>query len=82
MKLTRQPWIVISALALIVAVGGWLRFQVATNDLLWLDELHTGWVVDAPAFSDIASRAADGNQTPVYFWITRLLIQLPIQHIP
>lgn len=79
MKLTRQPWIVISALALIVAVGGWLRFQVATNDLLWLDELHTGWVVDAPAFSDIASRAADGNQTPVYFWITRLLIQLPIQ---
>ncbi len=79
MKLTRQPWIVISALALIVAVGGWLRFQVATNDLLWLDELHTGWVVDAPSFSDIASRAADGNQTPIFFWITHLLIQLPIQ---
>ena len=79
MKLTRQPWITISALALIVAVGGWLRFEVATQDLLWLDELHTGWVVDAPVFSNIASRAADGNQTPVFFWITYLLIQLPIR---
>ncbi len=56
-----------------------MRFQVASHDLLWLDELHTGWVVDAPGFSDIASRASDGNQTPFFFWITYLLIQLPIQ---
>ncbi len=79
MKLTRQPWITLSAFAFIVVIGGWLRFQVATHDFLWLDELHTGWVVDAPAFSDITSRASDGNQTPFFFWITYLLIQLPIQ---
>lgn len=79
MKLTRPPWITIAAFAFIVAAGGWLRFQVASHDLLWLDELHTGWVVDASGFSDIASRASDGNQTPFFFWITYLLIQLPIQ---
>jgi hypothetical protein len=78
-KLTRQPWITLSVFAFIVAIGGWLRFQVATHDFLWLDELHTGWVVDAPAFSDITSRASDGNQTPFFFWITYLFIQLPIQ---
>lgn len=79
MKLTRLPWIAISALALIAAVGGWLRYEIATQDMLWLDELHTGWVVEAPTLTDIAARAADGNQTPVFFWITYLLIQLPIQ---
>ena len=79
MKSTLQPWIAVSALALVAAVGGWLRFQIATQDLLWLDELHTGWVVDAPSWSDVATRAADGNQTPVFFWLTRCFVQLPIQ---
>lgn len=79
MKLTCPPWIAIFALALIAAAGGWLRYEIATQDLLWLDELHTGWVVQAPKLIDIAARAADGNQTPIFFWITYLLIQLPIQ---
>jgi hypothetical protein len=46
------------------------------NESLWLDELHTAWVVvDGP--SDIVARAHIGNQSPLYFylpWITTSLL--------
>ncbi|PQO47807.1 hypothetical protein C5Y93_01835 [Blastopirellula marina] len=34
---------------------------------LWVDELHTAWVV-ADGISDIPQRAAMGNQSPLYFF--------------
>jgi hypothetical protein len=53
-----------------------LRCEVALNDPLWLDELHTVWTSGADlesGWSDVSPRAAAGNQTPLYFWIQYLL---------
>ncbi len=56
------PWLL---LALILCCAAFLRL-VQVNESLWLDELHTAWTVaDAPG--EIASRAAIGNHSPVYF---------------
>jgi hypothetical protein len=40
------------------------------QESLWLDELHTAWVV-AGKWSDIESRAHIGNQSPLYFYVVR-----------
>lgn len=53
-----------------------LSFSVRSIDIgrgLWLDELHTSWVV-ADDFSDIGSRAVAGNQAPLYFWICKICV--------
>ena len=42
------------------------------RESLWLDELHTAWTV-AEGWSDVAWRAAIGNQSPLYFWIVALV---------
>ena len=39
----------------------------ASTESLWLDELHTSWAVSG-AWSDVASRARQGNQSPLFFW--------------
>ncbi len=39
----------------------------ASTESLWVDELHTSWTV-AGDFSDVASRARAGNQSPLFFW--------------
>ena len=54
--------------------GAWLRFEICHSDSVWLDELHTGWVIDAP-FSDIWERATSGNQTPLYFYLSKLGVE-------
>ena len=51
-----------------------LRFTVA-GESLWLDELHTAWVVDG-ALVDVAPRAAWGNQAPLYFWLSWPVVKL------
>ncbi|MFN0017118.1 MAG: glycosyltransferase family 39 protein [Pirellulaceae bacterium] len=61
-------------LAIITALAALLRlWQI--NESLWVDELHTSWCVQGSIF-DVAPRAAEGNQSPLYFWlvwgITRL----------
>jgi hypothetical protein len=45
----------------------WIRvWQI--RESLWLDELHTAWVISgSPA--EIAQRARIGNQSPFYFWL-------------
>jgi len=51
-----------------VAVAGlafWLRV-VQIGESLWLDELHTSWVV-ADGAQQLAPRSAVGNQSPAYF---------------
>jgi len=37
------------------------------DDPLWLDELHTSWVAGS-GLSEVAPRAAIGNQPPLYFY--------------
>jgi hypothetical protein len=53
------------------AVLRWATFEQS----LWLDELHTSWVV-AGGWRDIAPRAAAGNQGPVYFYLVWIVSQL------
>ena len=50
----------------VLAAG--LRLFVMTEPL-WVDELHTAWVVDAD-LHQVSRRAAAGNQAPLYFWVT------------
>lgn len=64
-------WVIIG---LVFAVGCWIRFKIATGELLWLDELHTGWVVDG-SFQQMLTRSAQGNQAPAFFALTWSLIQ-------
>lgn len=65
----RPPWITLSVVALLAVLAGWLRGSIAGSEGLWLDELHTGWCV-SDSGSLVVTRAADGNQTPFFFWLT------------
>ena len=49
------------------------------RESLWLDELHTSWVV-AGRLSDVAWRAAAGNQSPLYFYLLWGEVQVLGQH--
>lgn len=49
-----------------VALGVWLRVRRA-DDSLWLDELHTAWVVEGQG-SELVARAALGNQSPLFYF--------------
>lgn len=51
-----------------------LRWMISLNEPLWIDELHTAWSVDGP-LDVVAGRAAEGNQTPLYFWVEWLVCQ-------
>ena len=62
-------WPTILVVASLAAVGGFVRYLIAANELLWLDELHTSWVVNA-SLTEVLQRAASGNQSPVFFWLT------------
>ncbi|MCC6510891.1 MAG: hypothetical protein IT423_17450 [Pirellulaceae bacterium] len=46
---------------------GWLTAWFSLGESLWLDELHTTWCVSG-SFGEVQSRAAIGNQLPLYFW--------------
>jgi hypothetical protein len=58
-------------LATVVAVGLWLRSS-NLGDSLWLDELQTDWATGSD-FGQVAERAAQGNQPPLYFWLIWLV---------
>ena len=63
-----------SVIALVLATGCWIRWKIATGELLWLDELHTGWVVGG-SFEQALTRSAQGNQTPLFFGLVWSAIQ-------
>ena len=63
------PLLAISLLTLITALAAVLRAW-QTNESLWIDELHTSWVVSDDADS-IAGRAAVGNQSPLFFYVVK-----------
>lgn len=52
-------------LAAVVGLAFWLRIGQATESL-WLDELHTSWVV-ADGVQPLVPRATIGNYSPAYF---------------
>ena len=56
-------------IAIITLLGGLVRWLIAATDPMWLDELHTSWVV-AGELGDVYQRAQIGNQTPLFFWLT------------
>lgn len=69
------PWttlVVIASIAILTVV---LRLLVANGEPVWLDELHTSWAVNG-SIQEVAGRAADGNQPPLYFWLTWIPVQL------
>jgi mannosyltransferase len=53
--------------AFLVSVVAWVLRFPSCGESLWVDELHTAWVV-AGSLRDVSARAALGNQTPWYFW--------------
>lgn len=40
---------------------------LAATESLWVDELHSSWAVSG-SLADVAGRARQGNQSPLYFW--------------
>ena len=52
-------------LAAVVGLAFWLRIG-QVSESLWLDELHTAWVV-ADGAEQLVPRAAAGNHSPAYF---------------
>ncbi|HUE74601.1 MAG TPA: glycosyltransferase family 39 protein [Pirellulaceae bacterium] len=66
-------WRLVS-LAAITALAAFLRLWQA-GESLWIDELHTSWVVSG-TLDDVLPRAAMGNQSPLYFWGMWLLVQV------
>ena len=63
------------AIGVPLVAGVAVRLVVAGNDPLWIDELHTAWVVEG-TLGEVADRAAAGNQSPLYFWIAWGICQL------
>lgn len=64
------------ALVLFVLVIAALLRVPALPESLWVDELHTAWVVE-DGLGEIASRARMGNQSPFYFyavWPLRVIL--------
>jgi hypothetical protein len=60
----------LGAAALVTIFAAVLRMS-GSGDSLWLDELHTAWVV-ADDLRDIPARAKLGNQSALYFYLPRM----------
>ena len=67
------PSLPITAISLLIAILGLVLRLDASRDDLWVDELHTAWVVDG-AWTELPSRAGIGNQPPLYFAIVKVVI--------
>ncbi len=57
---------VFALVAVACLAGRWPAMQAS----LWVDELHTSWVV-ADGWQDVVGRAHQGNQSPFYFLLLR-----------
>ncbi len=64
----------LAVLAVLVVVGAALRIWQA-RESLWLDELHTAWCA-LGSLAEVAPRATIGNQSPLFFWLVWLLVQV------
>ncbi|MEM9940523.1 MAG: hypothetical protein AAF939_02960 [Planctomycetota bacterium] len=59
-------------LGFIVVAAMALRCFHAFTEPIWLDELHTSWVIDG-SLNEVLDRSILGNQMPLYFWICWLV---------
>lgn len=66
--MTGAIFLLVMLLALVLRLDGF-------RDDLWADELHTAWVADG-SWSELISRAAIGNQPPLYFAVVKLVTQI------
>ena len=65
-------WVWPLLVGLATAFAALLRFSHGGHSL-WVDELHTGWVVLGP-WHALVQRAALGNHGPVYFAAVKLMV--------
>jgi mannosyltransferase len=72
--LASTHWPARISLAAILVAGAAMRVWQA-RESLWLDELHTAWTTGG-SWVDVAPRAAIGNQSPLFFWLEWLLVQV------
>jgi len=63
------------AAALVVSLAAAVLRIWPIRESLWIDELHTAWCA-VGALDEVASRAAIGNQSPLYFWFQWLLVRV------
>jgi hypothetical protein len=63
----------VTVLAVLVVLGAALRIWQA-GESLWLDELHTAWCA-LGTLADVAPRAAIGNHSSLFFWLSWLAVQ-------
>jgi len=66
-------WIVLAA---ILAVAAWLRVCNLGTFSLWLDEVFTMTIANAPLAQTLAASAADAENVPMYAVITNIGIKL------
>ncbi|MFT5299458.1 MAG: hypothetical protein ACI814_000231 [Mariniblastus sp.] len=71
-----RPHLAVLFAILVLAVSAFaIRYSVASSEQFWLDELHTSWVVQGD-WSGLSSRAADGNQQPIFFMLVAGMVAL------
>ncbi|MDX1925353.1 MAG: hypothetical protein SFV81_02470 [Pirellulaceae bacterium] len=63
-----------AGLGILIGAFACAVLQTALSESLWLDELHTSWAISGE-WQEIATRAAAGNQTPLYFWLVAAVSQ-------
>jgi mannosyltransferase len=68
------PRFALATALLLTAIAAALRLWQA-GESLWLDELHTAWCA-VGSLSDVAPRAAIGNQSPLFFWLEWFFVQV------
>ncbi len=71
---SHRRWFAFALLVVVTIVAALLRAAQA-GECLWVDELHTAWTT-AGGLEDVASRAAAGNQSPLYFYLVRTVTTL------
>ena len=64
----------LALVAILATLGLGLRVWQA-RESLWLDELHTAWCAGG-TLAEVLPRAAIGNQSPLFFWLEWLLVQV------
>ena len=67
-------WRVTLGLLALILLAATLRAR-HMSEPLWVDELHTAWVVEG-SLADVADRAAVGNQGPLFFYAQWFLCSL------
>jgi len=72
-EILRQRLTIIVLVAIVIF--GWMLRRWHATDSLWIDELHTAWTVQ-DRWEEVAPRALYGNQSPLYFWIEWIAVQI------